>query len=278
MLERLIIVSENSVLPGFKLIGEHGFCAYLELTDGKKLLFDTGQGMALPHNAEQLEIDLNGIDAVVISHGHYDHTNGLLKLLDRLTEGRIYLAREADANKFARLMSGELKYIGMPRELKASLCDRRRWEFVSEPVQIFDGIWATGPIPRRNEFETAEPMLLVERDGELVQDEVPDDMALVCNTSRGWVVLLGCAHAGVVNTLEYAAEIAGTDRFHAVIGGTHLMFASDERIERTIEALKRFKIELFAPAHCTGFRAHGALFCEFRNIMVPSSAGMEFKF
>jgi len=265
-------------LPGFKLIGEHGFSVYLDLSGGVRLLFDTGQGRAFLHNADELGLDTHDLDAVVISHGHYDHADGLPRLMSRMSKTLIFSAPGVDVNRFARTLSGELKYIGMPGALKALLCDERRWRFVSEPTQIFDGVWATGPIPRRNEFETVEPMLLVEKDGELTQDAVPDDMALVCNTPKGWVVLLGCAHAGIVNTLDYASEIVGAERFHAVIGGTHLMFASEERIERTVEAIRRFEIELFAPAHCTGFRAHGALFCEFKDIMVPASVGMEFKF
>ncbi|RLC19902.1 MAG: MBL fold metallo-hydrolase [Deltaproteobacteria bacterium] len=243
-------------------IGEHGLAFWIE-TGSARILFDTGQGMALPNNAKRLDIPLDRTDAVVLSHGHYDHTGGLLQVLAGAPGATVHAHPGVFDPKFARNPDGTSRAIGMPEPDEAGVRKRARDLVLNRgPVEVADGIFITGEIPRVTSFEdTGGPFFL--DPGCTRPDPVLDDQALFFDTPAGLVVILGCAHAGVINTLRHIRGLAGDRPVHAVMGGMHLVAASRRRMDRTLEELQGIDPDRLGPAHCTGMAACVALWTAF---------------
>lgn len=251
-------------------IGENGIALHLEVGWGEhryRVMFDTGMtGGVLTHNADALSIDLDGLDHVVISHGHPDHYGGLLGLLSaRETPVPISIHADAFLPRYLRLASGEVApYYNQDLTQEALARAGGRAVIHSEPLEIGPGMLATGAIPREVDFEappedTDAPNALVHvhGDGSVCGDSVPDDQALVLRLRDGIVVMVGCSHAGIINTLTYATRITGCENILGVFGGFHLGFPGtpESKTERTIEALRDLDVGVLCPMHCTGMRA-----------------------
>lgn len=271
---RITVLAENTA-RGINLLGEHGLAFWIE-ADGRHILFDTGQGKVLRHNARQLDIPLDTVEKVVISHGHFDHTGGLRDMLNLGGRLDLYMHPAALEEKYRREKTPPNRGIGIAGLDEQTLCGRRRsLTWTLEPTQLTEGVHATGEIPRRNDFEdTGGPFYLDESCTE--PDPLLDDQALYIETSAGLVVVLGCAHAGVVNTLDYIAELTGQARVHAVLGGMHLVRATPRRLEATVAALKRYGVQKVGTAHCTGMRAASYLWSELSGKCFEFSVGSVF--
>jgi 7,8-dihydropterin-6-yl-methyl-4-(beta-D-ribofuranosyl)aminobenzene 5'-phosphate synthase len=229
------------------LLGEHGLSFWITAND-KSLLFDTGQGMALPHNAKILGIALEDLTAIALSHGHYDHTGGLPFLLEKCPNTELFLHPAALQPKYS-----VNNYIGSPLEAQNCL-GNRRLVWTEKPTEIISGVYLTGTIPRHQPLEdTGETFWRDPAHQEL--DHLPDDQALFLNSPEGWVVILGCAHSGVINTLDYIAQLTGTQQFYLVMGGMHLLYASSDRLQATVAALKTYNVQKIGANHCTGLKA-----------------------
>lgn len=272
---KVTILVENSAGQLSALLGEHGFSALVE-ADGFRLLFDTGAGRAIIPNTQSLGLDLSQVNAVVVSHGHYDHTGGLPPVLSRMDDVPVYLGTEAWAAKFALLPDGSERWIGMPAARDELEKSGAKFETVEGPRELHPGVILTGPIPRTTDFEAVEPILRVKKGEELVQDQVSEDQALILKGEEGITVLTGCAHAGVVNTLTYAMQLTGASRVHGLIGGFHLLFASEERLDKTVAFFRQAGLKMLAPCHCTGFRALAELHRRVGELMVPVGSGSVF--
>jgi len=270
-----VLVENTAVGPG--LLAEHGLAYWIE-HDGQNVLFDTGQGSVLAANAYRLGIRLHDLDALILSHGHYDHTGGVAEALKTARSMRTHVHPAALARKFIRNANGTAREIGMPYRSARIIQDHRnRLIAVTEPTGVAGGLTATGPVPRRTDFEdTGGPFFLDEACME--PDPLEDDQSVFLETSEGTVVLLGCAHAGVVNTLSYIRQWTGNRPIRAVIGGMHLVAASEHRIERTIEECRRLGVGQLAPAHCTGMRATVALWNAFAGQCQTCAVGTRFEF
>ena len=234
--------------PG--LLAEHGVSFFIE-ADGDCLLFDTGQGLALKHNAEQLGIRMASVDAIILSHGHYDHAGGLVDALEMMGPAELYLHPRALTAKFIR--NG--REIGAPDSVEGKLTTLARGiTYTRDHTEIIPGVHVTGEIPRRHKIEdTGGPFY---QDSECThKDALPDDQALYIETSKGLIVLLGCGHSGVINTLDYIQRISGGKSIHAVMGGMHLLRASTKRLAFTGDSLERMDVRYLAPNHCTGLDA-----------------------
>jgi 7,8-dihydropterin-6-yl-methyl-4-(beta-D-ribofuranosyl)aminobenzene 5'-phosphate synthase len=255
---RITILCENSVGPLSGTLGEHGFAALIEPSEGAPLLFDTGQGLTLLHNARRMNKDLAKVLQVVISHGHYDHTGGLKSLLTEYGAKIVYGHPDMFSPRFRIKDTGECYPITMPagrEELEASGAE---FDLSKEFRAIAPGIYLTGEVPRVTDFETGDQGLYRDCTGQEL-DCTPDDQSLLLETGKGLVLVLGCCHAGLVNTLEHVAYMTGRRDIYAVIGGTHLGFCSQEQIGKSVAALQTLGIKKLAVSHCTGFAASARL-------------------
>lgn len=258
-------------------LAEHGWAVWIE-AGGRRWLFDTGQGRVLSHNARELEIGLDTVDGVILSHGHYDHTGGLAALLqNRHLPLDLYMHPAALDGKYQGT-AAPARYIGIPESGRQALhAEPVHLEATRRPAEVAPGIRITGGIPRLHPQEDGEHAFRCDREA-CDPDPLLDDQALFLDSRKGTVVVLGCAHAGVINTLDYIQSLTGEARIHAVIGGMHLGSVSAGRLRWTLDQLRRFEIQLLAPSHCTGPRAVAALWNAFPGETHPCGTGIRFDF
>jgi len=276
MMVRITILIDNLAGPG--LVAEHGFSLWIE-AGGKRILFDTGQGPALLPNVQRLGIPLEKTDVLVLSHGHYDHTGGMDAVLRNAPKMRIILHPNAVVPRYRIFSDGQAKSIGMPSSAATVLNrlpdNKIQWSMRTSCFAPFFRV--TGPIPRKTLFEQGENDLSLDPSGNTI-DLIEDDQALLIESASGLIVCAGCAHAGLVNTLNYARTISGISRIRAVIGGFHLLNADDHRIQSTLAELKALDPELLVPCHCTGEQPMQALQAAFGNRVQLGQSGAIFEF
>lgn len=271
---RVRMLVENTA-RGAGILGEHGLCWCLE-SAGRQLLFDLGQGMVLGSNAKRMGIDLEATNALVFSHGHYDHVGGWGAFADRLSSATLFLHPDALNAKFQRRTDGRMVPAGVAAFAAAVESAGNERVISTNPCEVLPGIWMTGEVPRTNQFEDTGGDFYCGEQGTDV-DIILDDQSLFFKTKLGVVVILGCAHAGVVNTLDYISTLTG-ERIHAVLGGMHLLHAGAERMEFTINGLRHLAPDWLAPNHCTGDAAVAALWAAFHPHMLEMHAGQSYTF
>jgi 7,8-dihydropterin-6-yl-methyl-4-(beta-D-ribofuranosyl)aminobenzene 5'-phosphate synthase len=262
-------------------VAEHGLSFLVSTTQGRRrrtLLFDTGSTVGgLVHNLRVLGVDAGEIEAIVMSHGHFDHTTGLNGLAKQSRPLPQIVVHPDFWLKRRLAIPGREPY-----ELPTTSQEKVRaagFEVVEtrQPSSLLDGsLLTTGEIERSTDFEQGLGVQQAWRDGEWQPDPlIRDDQALLGHVrGKGLVVITGCGHAGVINTLRYARELSGIDRLYAVIGGFHLATpAFEPRIGPTVGALRELEPEVVAPTHCTGWRATHALAAAFPDAFVQGSVG-----
>jgi 7,8-dihydropterin-6-yl-methyl-4-(beta-D-ribofuranosyl)aminobenzene 5'-phosphate synthase len=238
--------------------GEWGFAA-LVTVDGRRILFDTGANEdTVQRNLKAIKLDLADVDTVILSHNHWDHVTGLLPLR------RQYAEKSPKA--LSRMYGGT--GIFWPRLGPGGQVDERMLKIksayeatggsvieVSKPIELMPGVWLTGPVPRVHPERNWSGSGRVRSPSGDVEDTVPEDMALVIQTDQGLVVVFGCGHAGVINTLEHARKTIDPSPVKAIIGGLHLFAADDKHLAWTASQLKSFGVQQLVGAHCTGIEA-----------------------
>jgi len=270
---RIKILVDNEAVRA-DLHGEHGLSLWIEYK-GKHVLFDTGQTRLLVRNAQEVGIDLARTDAIILSHGHYDHTGGLSSVIDMVPEVKTYLHPAATEPRFSQKAS-TAKSIGMPDSAQEAL-QSSHVVWTATPAQLFPGMAVTGQVPRRNDFEDVGGAFFVDQNCRN-PDELLDDQSLSIESASGLIVVLGCAHSGVVNVLDYISRLTGRETVYALIGGMHLQNASTMRIAKTIQALRKYEIQEIVPLHCTGPRAVQDLKSAFGDKCLLSGTGGQVSF
>ncbi|MFC1956820.1 MBL fold metallo-hydrolase [Chloroflexota bacterium] len=269
---KIVTLSENTAGLG-NFLGEWGLSILVE-TDNLSLLLDTGQSVSASYNADLLGVDLSRVSRIVLSHGHYDHCGGLPHILRKMRKKVEVMAHpDAWADKYSSREGQERRYIGIPHQRHVLESLGANFKLSAKPVRINSSIMTTGEIPMVTEFEKIEPYLLVKKGKGFQPDELLDDQALIITTEVGLVVILGCAHRGIINTLYHAQQLTGVKKVHTVLGGCHLMDASEERIQLTIAALGDMGVQKLGVSHCTGLPAACLMAREFGSGFFFNNAG-----
>lgn len=259
------VICENYVPTSFGIIGEHGFSALIN-ANGNSVIFDTGQGIGFMNNARLMGINPAEAQSVALSHGHKDHTGALLDYIRAVGKKSVIAHPGVFDARIAKSKIGD-REIKLPVGISWQRADLEaagaEFRLTAEPLEISPGIWFSGEIPIRNDFEIGDANLFVGSGDDLKNDPFIDDASLFIETPNGISIVAGCAHRGIVNTMDRAREVIGDKPFYAVIGGLHLMNADDGRIEKTVAAFKKYDVKLVSTGHCTGlpaaFKIAGAL-------------------
>lgn len=276
MMFTITTLCENTVPISQGLVGEHGLSFLIESEDGS-FLFDTGQGIGLESNAKKLGKDLSCVSRIILSHGHYDHTGGLESMLETGKGLRIVAHPDIFQEKVGVLPGREPVKIGITLE-RGTLEERAELVLTQEPHRIEDTVLTTGEVPMKTPFESIDPGLLVQKGGELVRDELLDDLSLILRTASGLVVVVGCSHRGIVNIIEHARRITKEDNIRAVLGGMHLERASEEQLAHTISYFESLGSEKIVMSHCSGLEASSKVKNALGDRVVFNRVGATFEF
>jgi 7,8-dihydropterin-6-yl-methyl-4-(beta-D-ribofuranosyl)aminobenzene 5'-phosphate synthase len=223
-----------------------------------QILYDANQASEpLLQNIQTLGISLDRLNSIFLSHGHFDHTGGLAGMLEAIDRPIPVVGHPSIFRPCFEIQPQGLWPIGLIGYSRADLEQRKAlFTLTRDPLNLASGVVTTGEIPRINDFELPGEMYTIQ-DGAVVQDDLKDDASLILNLPDGLVILAGCCHAGIVNTIAHAKAITGISKIHAVIGGLHLVDASEDRLQKTVEALEG--VEYVFAGHCTGLKALAAL-------------------
>ena len=272
---------------GGYLYAEHGLSCHIELVvNGRShsLLFDFGPTFpGVSRNMDALKIDFDKLEALGLSHGHMDHWGGLVELLksrrEKIPKGiPLYVGEETFVERFSKHPDGVRKAPQLKKEDIESLGLVKVVE-IKDPTPIASGAYLTGRIERVTDYEKGKPQALIKRGDNLEHDDYIGEQAVVLNLKgKGLVVLSGCAHAGIVNTVKHAQRITGVRKVHAIMGGFHLTGAKEEIIQRTVNDIKTMAPDYIIPMHCTGFEAIVAFAKEMPDQFILNTVGTKYIF
>lgn len=257
---KFTILVDNYTLIPRKLWSEWGLSIIIEIIyeDDRKytILYDTGQsGDVLIHNVNVLGVNLSKIDYVVLSHGHFDHTGGLLKILEKTDKKPILICHPDVFSKKYLLRGNTLEYIGIPFSIDEieKYCNILT---IRTSIEFLPNILTSGEVVRYGYPEFTKDMYVL-KDDTLIPDNMKDDNALIVKLDdKGLIITTGCGHSGILNIIKHAQELTKTDKIYAVIGGLHLEHLSTEELKKVVDVLiNEFKVEKIYPCHCTGIKA-----------------------
>ncbi|OPX35644.1 MAG: MBL fold metallo-hydrolase [Desulfobacteraceae bacterium 4484_190.1] len=279
---KITVVAEDSVLYESPYLGQHGISVFLTAEGGgvkKNVLVDVAQNpTALLENMRMLNIDPTSTDAVVLTHCHYDHTQGVAKILREIGRKDIPVIAHPHLFRLNFITEPYLRHVGVmdgdrPEDIKNS---GGTLYLTKDPLEIMPGLFTTGQVERTTTFEEVGITLFTIENDQVKPDLMLDDISVIARVkNKGLVIITGCSHAGIVNITKQATKLAETDKVHGILGGFHLIEATQDRIEKTAHALKEFDPDWICAGHCTGFLAQVELYKIFSDQFVPMHTGMQ---
>ena len=283
--KRYVPAPGSPLLNSF-LNAEHGLAYHIEtMVNGEShsFMFDYGTDFqGVKRNMELLNIDFKKLEAIGLSHDHVDHQGALVQLLKSKSEEfrkgiRFYVGEQTFVGTFMRLRMGSIISLGaLKREEIESLGFLKIVE-IKDPAPIVSGAYLTGKVEQVTDYEKIPAMFVAKKGNEFVQETFPGEQAVILNAKgKGLVVLAGCAHRGIVNTVKHAQKITGVEKVHAVIGGFHLIGANPDLIQKTIAGIKSVSPDYIVPTHCTGFEAITAFAREMPDQFIINTAGTKY--
>nr|MDO8044403.1 MBL fold metallo-hydrolase [Candidatus Baldrarchaeota archaeon] len=267
-----------------KFLAQHGASYLIKMTrsgESVNILFDTGTyGNLILENMRLLDIDPKVIDMIVLSHCHYDHTKGLVEIVEKINKENFPIIAHPTVFRPHFCKEPVLTHIGMPFKYRKKVEELGgEWVLLRNPTEIAENIFVTGEVERVTEFEKTPTLKLYTlENGQLVEDDLKDDVSLVINMEKGIIVISGCSHAGIINITKHAIRITGSNEVRAVIGGFHLIDADEGRIRKTVDMLKQLETREIYTGHCTGLKAECLLLKEFGDSFKKLHAGMVITF
>jgi len=282
--KRALFFKGKETLPSPR--AEHGFSALIDVylnNASHRVLFDTGAGGdVVLFNVDRLGVDISAVETIVLSHGHFDHTGGLIPILKRVGRLQMPVVLHPDAflKRWVILPNGQEIRL-RPVKKDGVLTAGAKVVEITEPYPLAENLLvATSEIPRKTQFEQGFPAHFAEIDGKPQPDpQVRDDQALVMNVKgKGLVIVSGCAHAGIINTVLYAKELTGINKVYALMGGFHLSFPNEQLIDPTVEELKKIEPTFIIPCHDTGWKAANTILNVMPQNFIPSAVGTTFIF
>ena len=278
---KITVIAEDSVGYDSPYLGQHGisFLLTAERDDVvKNILVDVAQdSAALIENINRMQIAISCIDAVVLTHCHYDHTRGIAKILREIGGKDIPVIAHPDIFRTHFISDPYLRSIGiMDGDRREDIESSGGILYLAgNALEIMPGLISTGEVKRITDFEEVGMNLFTIENGQVKGDLMKDDISVVANVrGKGLVIVTGCSHAGIVNIIQQSIKLTGTKKIHGIIGGFHLIEASEERIQKTALALKKFNPDWVYAGHCTGFRAQVELYNIFKERFSPLHTGM----
>jgi 7,8-dihydropterin-6-yl-methyl-4-(beta-D-ribofuranosyl)aminobenzene 5'-phosphate synthase len=272
-----VVVEDTASSSNPQVMAQHGLCILLEIDLGDRkfmnLLLDTGTtSNGTLHNIDIMGIDLRQTDLIVLSHGHYDHTGGLLGVLQRAGKRTPVIAHPGICNPKLKTRPF-LKFIGLPFMIQEAESAGAIMLYSRGCIKLAEGVFTTGEVARDTIFEKVAGFVTLE-EGMFKEDAIIDDQALVVNVQdKGLVVISGCAHSGIVNTVRQAQRLSGVSEVYAIVGGFHLHDAGEERLDLTVDELMKLDPKILRPCHCTGTNAICRLLQAFEDRCKPLAAG-----
>jgi len=278
---KITVIAEDSVGYDTPYLGQHGISFLLTAErEGvvRNILVDVAQdSAALIENINRMQIAISCIDAVVLTHCHYDHTRGVAKILREIGGKDIPVITHPDIFR--------THFISDPYLMSIGIMDGDKREDIEtsggilylarNALEIMPALISTGEVERITDFEKIGMSLFTIENGQVKGDLMKDDISVVANVrGKGLVIVTGCSHAGIVNIIQQSIKLTGTKKIHGIIGGFHLIEASEERIQKTALALKKFNPDWVCAGHCTGFRAQVELYNTFKEQFSPLHTGM----
>ncbi len=281
---RITVLAEDSVLYESPYLGQHGVSFLLEgVSKGNtnRILVDVGQNSdALLSNMQTMGISPSIANAIVLTHCHYDHTQGIVRMLREINKKDVPVIAHPSIFRLHFVTQPYPRHVGiMPGDSKVEIEKAGgSLSLTRDPFIIMPGIMTTGEVKRRTEFEEVRIELKTIENGMVVDDLMLDDISVIANVKdKGLIIVTGCSHAGIINIVNQAIEVSGSNKIEGIIGGLHLVEAPDTAIRRTVEELSKLNVAWISAGHCTGFKAQVELHHTFKERFLPLHAGMQFE-